>query len=44
MGRLAGYSYREVAVLLGAAEGTVKSRIRSGLTRMRKEMLVEAQG
>ena len=34
-----GYTYREVAKLLDTPEGTIKSRIRSGLKRMRADLI-----
>jgi RNA polymerase sigma-70 factor (ECF subfamily) len=39
-----GYSYRKVAVELGVPEGTVKSRIRSGMAKLRDMLGTELNG
>ena len=39
-----GYSYRKVATVLGVPEGTVKSRIRSGMAKLRDTLGTELNG
>lgn len=39
-----GYTYREVASILDTPEGTIKSRIRSGLKRMRSSLVDTGAG
>jgi RNA polymerase sigma-70 factor (ECF subfamily) len=34
-----GHTYREVATMLSQPEGTVKSRIRNGLRRMKRSLV-----
>lgn len=39
-----GYTYREVAKLLNTPEGTIKSRIRAGLKRLRSDLIDSETG
>lgn len=39
-----GYSYRKVAEVMGVPEGTVKSRIRTGLSKLRESLGTELVG
>jgi RNA polymerase sigma-70 factor (ECF subfamily) len=41
---LGGHTYREVAIMLDEPEGTVKSRIRSGLKRLRADFVATGVG
>ncbi len=41
---LGGHTYREVATMLGQPEGTVKSRIRAGLKKMRVDLVDSGVG
>jgi RNA polymerase sigma-70 factor (ECF subfamily) len=41
---LGGHTYRQVAIMLDEPEGTVKSRIRSGLKRLRTEFVSSGVG
>lgn len=44
MAYFGGHTYREVAALQNEPEGTIKSRIRSGLRRMERELSPVVQG